>query len=63
MKTQMGKDAMKERILEAIASGDEALIRRRVEICLWGLRSDKGGAAANELVQELGLEKYGAKQE
>jgi hypothetical protein len=64
MKNQMGKDTMKERIQEAIATGDDALVRKRVEVCLWGLRTMKEGPAeANELIAELGLEKYGAKKE
>ena len=63
MKNQMGKDTMKERLQEALATGDEALIRRRVEVCLWGLQADKNGVqAANELIEELGLEKFGAKK-
>lgn len=63
MKNQMGKDTMKERILEAIASKDEALIKRRVDVCLWGLSVEKNGVqAANELIDELGLEKYGARK-
>ena len=60
---KMSKEAMKERINEALKGQDEAEIRRRVEVCLWGLDKVKGGAElANALIDELGLEKYGQKK-
>lgn len=58
---KMSKEAMKERITEMLKDGSEAELRRRVEVCLWGLDKVKGGSQmANELIDELGLEKYGA---
>jgi hypothetical protein len=60
---KMSKEAMKERIEEVLKSQDEAEIRRRVEVCLWGLDKVKGGAIlANELIDELGLQKFGAQK-
>jgi len=58
---KMSKEAMRERIAEALKSPDEAEARRRVEVCLWGLDKVKGGSQlANELIDEMGLEKFGA---
>ena len=38
-------------------------IKRRVEVCLWGLDKSKGGSQlANELIAEMGLQKYGAQK-
>ena len=63
MPVRMKKETMKERIEEAIAGGDEAAIRLRVQICIDGLRTVRTGHVwANELIDELGLEKYGAKK-
>lgn len=60
---KMSKEAMKERITEMLKGGDEAEIKRRVEVCLWGLDKVKGGSVlANELIDELGLQKYGAQK-
>ena len=60
---KMSKDAMRERIQEALQAGSEAEIRRRVEVCLWGLDKVKGGAVlANELIDEMGLAKFGAQK-
>jgi hypothetical protein len=60
---KMSKDAMRERIQESLKESDEAEIRRRVEVCLWGLDKVKGGSQmANELIDELGLQKYGAQK-
>ena len=60
---KMSKEAMKERISEMLKGSDEAEVRRRVEVCLWGLDKVKGGSAlANELIDELGLQKYGAEK-
>ena len=60
---KMSKEAMKERILEAIQGGNEAEFRRRVEVCLWGLEKSKNGQQlANDLIDDLSLEKYGAKK-
>ena len=58
---RMTKETMKARIEEAQEGGDEEYIKTRVAICLDGLRSQKNGYDwANELVDEMGLEKYGA---
>ena len=58
----MNKELMKERIEEALALGDEAAAKQRIDICLAGLRTVRTGHVwANELIAELGLEKYGAK--
>jgi hypothetical protein len=63
MMFKMSKEAMKERIEEALKGADEAEIRRRVEVCLWGLDKSKGGTElANQLIEELKLERYGAKK-
>jgi hypothetical protein len=63
MMFKMSKEAMKERIEEALKSGNDAEIRRRVEVCLWGLDKSKGGwELANALIDEMQLEKYGAKK-
>ena len=60
---KMNKQLMKERIQEAIASGDAAEAQRRIEVCLWGMDKSKGGPElSNELIEELGLEKYGQKK-
>jgi hypothetical protein len=60
---KMSKEAMKERIEEALKGKDEAEIRRRVEVCLWGLDKIKGGSLlANALIEEMGLEKFGARK-
>ena len=60
---KMSKEAMKERITEMLKGGDEAEIKRRVEVCLWGLDKVKGGSVlANELIDEMGLQKYGAEK-
>lgn len=60
---KMSKEAMKERITEMLKGGSEAEIKRRVEVCLWGLDKVKGGSVmANELIDEMGLEKYGAQK-
>ena len=60
---KMSKDAMKERIAEILKGSSDAEIRRRVEVCLWGLDKVKGGSVlANELIDEMGLEKYGAQK-
>ena len=61
MKPQkMSKELMKQRIQEALASGQDMLIRQRLEVCLWGLDKAKDGRAmVNQLIDELGLEKYG----
>lgn len=57
---KMSKELMRERIQEALRAGDEAEVRRRVEVCLFGLDKVRGGAAlANELIDELGLAKFG----
>lgn len=59
----MSKELMRERIQEATAAGDEATIRQRVAVCLWGLDKDRDGARlVNELIDELGLQKYGAQK-
>ena len=58
---KMSKEAMRDRINEALKAGSEAEVKRRVEVCLWGLDKVKGGSAmANELIDEMGLAKYGA---
>ena len=61
---KMSKEAMQERIEEIIKSGaPEAEIKRRVEVCLWGLDKVKGGALlANQLIDEMGLAKHGAQK-
>jgi hypothetical protein len=60
---KMTQALMKQRIQEAIASGDAAGAAQRVEVCLWGLDKIKGGTElANALIDELGLEKYGQKK-
>ena len=61
---KMSKQAMQERINEILKSGAaEAEVKRRVEVCLWGLDKVKGGAIlANELIDEMGLAKYGAQK-
>ncbi len=60
---KMSKEAISERIREALAGGDEKLIRQRVEVCLWGLSKSKDGEnQMDALIDELGLEKYGAKK-
>ena len=60
---KMGPALMKERIQEAIASGDVAAATQRVDVCLWGLDKVKGGPElANSLIDELGLEKFGQKK-
>lgn len=57
---KMNKDLMKQRIQEVLKGADERQVRQRVDVCLWGLDKIKGGAAlANELIDELGLAKYG----
>jgi hypothetical protein len=59
----MTKQTMKDRIDDAVAGGDEKAIRQRVQICMDGLRTVRTGHTwANELIDELGLEKYGAKK-
>jgi hypothetical protein len=60
---KMSKQLMKERIQEALAAKDPAEAARRVDVCLFGLDKVKGGdALANELIDELGLEKFGQKK-
>ena len=57
---KMGKEIMRERIQEALATGDEGTIRRRLEVCLFGLdKAREGARLANELIDELGLEQWG----
>ena len=59
---KMNKALMKERIQEAL-KGDPEEAARRVDVCLWGLDKIRDGATlANELIDELGLEKYGQKK-
>jgi len=59
---KMDLDSMRQRIEEIQKSGDEQLIRERVARCLWGLSKIRGGVAlANQLIQEMQLERYGAK--
>jgi hypothetical protein len=59
----MSKELMKERIQEALSSGNPALAAQRVEVCLFGLDKIRDGAElANQLIDELGLEKYGQKK-
>lgn len=60
---KMSKELMKQRIQEAIASGDAAVAQQRIEVCLWGMDKSKDGLAlSNELIAELGLEKFGQKK-
>jgi hypothetical protein len=60
---KMSQALMKERIQEAISTGDKDAAAQRVDVCLWGLDKVKGGAElANALIDELGLEKYGQKK-
>ena len=60
---KMTKELMKSRIQEAIASGDDAVARQRIEVCLWGMDKSKDGLAlSNQLIDELGLEKFGQKK-
>ncbi len=60
---KMTQTLMRERIQEIIAKGDDTATRQRVAVCLWGLNKDRDGVRlANELIDELGLEKYGAKK-
>lgn len=60
---KMSKELMKQRIQEAIAAGDPAGAQQRIEVCLWGMDKSKGGLElSNELIDELGLEKYGQKK-
>jgi hypothetical protein len=59
----MTKEQMKIRLQDALAGGEDAAIRQRVQICINGLRTVRGGHGwANELIDELGLEKFGAKK-
>ena len=63
MPVRMNKETMKSRLEEAISGGDSAVIKQRVEICIDGLRTVRTGHVwANELIDELGLDKYGAKK-
>ena len=60
---KMSKQAMRERIEEALKVGDENEIRRRAEVCLWGLAKAKDGQPlVDELFQELNLAKHGVKK-
>lgn len=60
---KMSKELMKERIQEALASGDAATAQQRIEVCLWGMDKSKGGLElSNQLIDELGLEKHGQKK-
>jgi hypothetical protein len=59
----MSKEAMRARIEEALKSGEPDEIKLRVGVCLWGLGKVKGGVdLSNALIDELGLEKYGAQK-
>lgn len=60
---KMSKEAMRARIEEALKTDKPEVIAERVEVCLWGLEKVKDGAQfVNSLIDELGLEKYGAKK-
>ncbi len=59
---KMDLESMRLRIEEAQKSGNDNFVSERVARCLWGLSKIRGGVAlANQLIQELQLERYGAK--
>ena len=60
---KMSQEAMRARIQEALKAGKPDEIRTRVEVCLWGLDKVKDGVnLSNALIDELGLEKFGAQK-
>ena len=59
-KVTMTKEVIRVRIQEVL-SGPEDGAKQRIEMCLWGLDKIKGGIAlTNELIDELGLQRFGA---